>query len=187
MTFNRLVTKYFCLVFFLIFSTVYGADTTKDFKEKLSLAKSGNSASQLAIGMMYHTANNYPEAIKWYKKATEQGVAIAQHNLGVLYFDGKGVPVNYPEAFKWYKKAAEQGVVFAQYNLGNMYYYGKGIPVNYPEAFEWYKKAAEHGYAHAQYNLSLMYKNGQGVARNPVQAAVWYRKSAEQGDRKSKL
>jgi len=42
-------------------------------------------------------------------KAAEQGDAVAQFSLGVMYYKGHGVPENDAEAVKWYSKAAEQG------------------------------------------------------------------------------
>ena len=64
---------------------------------------------------------DYAEAVKWYRKAADQGDAAAQFNLGVMYATGQGVPQDYAEAVKWYRKAAEQGHAGAQYNLGVMY------------------------------------------------------------------
>jgi len=55
------------------------------------------------------------EAVKWYTKSAEQGLAQAQFNLGVRYDNGQGVPQDYKEAVKWYRKAAEQGDAKAQY------------------------------------------------------------------------
>jgi TPR repeat protein len=52
---------------------------------------------------------SYTEAIKWLKKAAEQGDAEAQYNLGFCYGNGEGVEKSFTEAVKWYKKAAEQG------------------------------------------------------------------------------
>ncbi len=52
---------------------------------------------------------NYSEAVKWYHKAVEQGLAEAQCNLGFMYEKGRGVPRNLEEARKWYQKAAAQG------------------------------------------------------------------------------
>ena len=52
---------------------------------------------------------DYAEAVKWYRKAAEQGYADAQYNLGSCYYNGKGVPQNYAEAVKWYCKAVGQG------------------------------------------------------------------------------
>ena len=33
---------------------------------------------------------DHAEAVKWYRKAAEQNLAVAQYNLGVCY-DGRGV------------------------------------------------------------------------------------------------
>jgi TPR repeat protein len=40
------------------------------------------------------------EAYKWYRKASEQGVATAQSNLGFMYTNGEGVAEDYVEAYK---------------------------------------------------------------------------------------
>ena len=42
------------------------------------------------------------------KLMAEQGDAIAQYNLGVMYDTGQGVNGNNIEALKWYRLAAEQ-------------------------------------------------------------------------------
>ncbi|MEN9021794.1 MAG: sel1 repeat family protein, partial [Verrucomicrobiales bacterium] len=39
---------------------------------------------------------------KWYRKAAEQGDAMAQSNLGFCYSSGNGVTKNYKEAYKWF-------------------------------------------------------------------------------------
>jgi TPR repeat protein len=49
---------------------------------------------------------DYEEAIKWYRKAADQGDASAQFNLGVSYEYGKGVPQDYVQAHKWANLAA---------------------------------------------------------------------------------
>ena len=79
------------------------------------------------------------------QKAAEQGDAVAQFNLGVLYYKGEGVPQDYKEAFKWHLKAAEQGYADAQTNLGITYYAGLGVPKNTATAYAWYNVAAENG------------------------------------------
>ena len=108
-----------------------------------------------------------------YRKAAKQGVAKAQHSLGLMYERGEGVPQDDAEAVKWYRKAAEQGVAEAQYNLGVMYGKGQGVPQDYAEAVKWYRKAAEQGYAKAQNNLGLMYVGALGVPQDYVQAHMW--------------
>jgi TPR repeat protein len=49
--------------------------------------------------------------------AADQGNASAQHLLGLMYAQGKGVSQNYWEAAKWYRKAVEQGYTEAQNSL----------------------------------------------------------------------
>ena len=95
--------------------------------------------------------------------AAEQGLAQAQHNLGVMYVNGEGVPQNSAEAARWSRMAAEQGLAQAQFNLGLMYAKGDGVPKDHAEAVRWYRMAAEQGDAKAQYNLGVMYVNGEGV------------------------
>ena len=52
-------------------------------------------------GWAAYTKGDYPQAVKWFRKAAEQGNAFAQFNLGQIYTQGKGVPQDYAEAVKW--------------------------------------------------------------------------------------
>ena len=49
---------------------------------------------------------NDAQAVAWYRKAADQGLATAQYNLGTMYSTGRGVPQNYVEAHKWRNLAA---------------------------------------------------------------------------------
>lgn len=60
---------------------------------------------------------NYTEAVKWYRKAAEQGHAAAQNNLANCYKNGQGVTKDMIKAIEWYKKAAAQGDESAKENL----------------------------------------------------------------------
>jgi TPR repeat protein len=82
------------------------------------------------------------QAAAWYLKAAEQGNAFAQHNLGVAYHDGVGVPQDYALAVLWTRKAAQQGFSPAQYNLGVAYNNGEGVPQDEAEAYFWLNLAA---------------------------------------------
>ena len=63
-----------------------------------------------------------PKAIELYKKASALGHRSANHNLGLIYFYGKGVKQDYLESAKWFKIAAERDVTDAQRNLLKLYY-----------------------------------------------------------------
>ena len=47
--------------------------------------------------------------MKWWRRAGEQGNAVAQFNLGVSYKTGWGVPRDYLSAHMWLNLAAEAG------------------------------------------------------------------------------
>ena len=61
------------------------------------------------------------------QKAANQGDALAQFNMGVMYYEGQGVNKNYVLARQWYEKAANQGRAAAQAALGWMYFQGEGV------------------------------------------------------------
>ena len=127
---------------------------------------------------------DYAEAVKCYRKAAEQGYAVAQNNLGDCYYNGQGVKQDYAEAVSWFRKAAEQGYAVAQYKLGECYYYyhyGRGMQQDYAEAVRWFWKAAEQGHAGAQCHLGMCYYYGHGVKQDYAEAVKWYRKAEEQG------
>ena len=149
-------------------------------------ADRNDSTLQFYLGNMYAkgrgvTKDDY-EAVKWFRKAAEQGIASAQFYLGNMYLDGEGVIKDDYEAVKWYRKSAEQGNAYAQCNLGIMYVNGRGVTKDECEAVKCFRKAAEQGDALAQYNLGWMYEAGRGVTKDESEAVKWYRKSAEQGD-----
>ena len=139
------------------------------------------SEVQFRLGVYFYSKKDYQEAVKWYRKAAEQGLAEAQYNLGLCYEGGDGVKKDYQEAVKWWRKAAEQGLAEAQYNLGLCYYNGNGVEKDYQEAVKWWRKAAEQGDAMAQCNLGLCYGEGRGIIQNKVKAYAWFALSSKNG------
>jgi TPR repeat protein len=85
---------------------------------------------------------DYAEAVRWYRKAAEQGLTAAQQILGAMYDVGKGTQKNAGEAVHWYREAAESGDPIAQYILGVMYQTGDGVPQDYVQAYVWLDRAA---------------------------------------------
>ena len=124
--------------------------------------------------------------IKKLIQQANQGDAIAQYTLGVMYATGQGVPQDSAQAVKWLRLAADQGDAWAQYNLGYMYDIGQGVPQDYTQALKWLRLAADQGNALAQHNLGLMYAKGLGVPQDYAQALKWTRLAADQGFEESK-
>ncbi len=56
------------------------------------------------------------EAVRLFRLAAEQGFAVAQFNLGVMYANGEGVPEDDVLAYMWFNVAAAQGYEGAQGN-----------------------------------------------------------------------
>ena len=71
---------------------------------------------------MYADGEGVPEddveAVKWYRKAAEQGYATAQYNLALMYANGSGVPEDYVESYMWLNLAAAQGTEEAKQSKG---------------------------------------------------------------------
>ncbi len=162
------------------------------FQETRERAEKGDASAQATLGFMCELGIDAPvdrtEAVKWYRKAAEQGNARAQLNLhqiaalGFMNDRGASAPADCEEAVRRCREAAEQGNPRAQFNLGQMYEWGNGVPQNAAEAVKWYRQAAEQGGAAAQYKLGLCYCNGDGVKQNTVEAVKWWRAAAERGE-----
>lgn len=158
------------------------ATATPEASSPAAAPEVSNATEQNTLGDKYYEVKNYAEAVKWYRKAAEQGHAGAQANLGFMYRNDFGVKQDYVAAVEWYRKAAEQNDAHAQNNLGFMYQGGYGVRQNYVVAIDWYRRAAEQKHAAAQVNLGVMYRNGYGVKQDYATAVEWYRKAAEQND-----
>jgi len=82
-------------------------------------AKQGNVDGQQSIGSLYlrggkyadkmSPAKNYKKAVKWIRRAAEQGDEEAQIELGELYEKGQGVQQDNIIAFMWFDIAARKG------------------------------------------------------------------------------
>ena len=102
----------------------------------------GAVAGPLEDAWAAYQRGDYATALQLWRPRAEQGIALAQNNLGLMYYNGQGVPQDYGEAAKWYRLAAEQGNATAQSNLGSMYYSGEGAPQDYVQAYMWVTLAA---------------------------------------------
>jgi uncharacterized protein len=130
-----------------------------------------------------YNRGDFATALREWRPLAEQGDALAQYNLGVLYRKGRGVPQDDVQARQWFEKAAAQGQAKAQYNLGTLFLNGGGVPKDYQQALRWFRMAADQGEAVAQTKIGIMYDDGQGVPHDVVQAHKWYNLAATNGDK----
>jgi tetratricopeptide (TPR) repeat protein len=100
----------------------------------------------MAYGDGRGVKRDYAEAVKWYRLAAtnghaEHGHALAEYDLGAMYYQGLGVPQDRKEAAKWFQLAADRGYAEAQYNIGSDYYTGAPLGQDYVQAYKWFSLA----------------------------------------------
>ncbi len=123
-------------------------------------------------GMAAHERSDYATALRLWRPMAEQGHADAQHNLGVMYGKGQGVPQDYAEAVKWYRLAAAQGVAMTQLELGLKYAKGRGVPQDYVQAHMWLNLAASRFSASEAEDWELAVHNRDLVASKMTPAQI---------------
>lgn len=96
-------------------------------------------------GLKAYENKDYATALKQWQPLAEKGNAMAQFNLALLYFDGKGVPQDFAEAAQWFEKAADRGYTRAQRNLGEMYAIGQGVKKDFVQSYKWLSLCAASG------------------------------------------
>ena len=109
--------KYILLLTALLSSGVFASV----YDYAMGLAKQGKSVDQYLLAVMYDSGNyvseNDVEAVKWYRKAANQGFRAAQVRLGQKYALGEGIPENSIKAYVWWSMAKTQGSMDAAHNL----------------------------------------------------------------------
>ena len=103
-------------------------------------------------GMQAYDARDYVKAAELYRQAADQGHAMAQHRLGVLYINGQGVAQSDVRAADEFGKAVKQGLPIAQYYLGVLYQHGRGVSKSKQRAAELFRLAADQDVPAAQYS-----------------------------------
>jgi len=125
---------------------------------------------------------NYPAARDLYEKASALGSSLAMYSLGLLYAEGKTVPLDYTEARRWYTKAVALNSAFAMPELAALYENGLGGPQDPAEALRLYRAAATAGDRVSMTKVGNFYEAGFGVRQDYAEAIRWYKRSADRGD-----
>ncbi|HZO44289.1 MAG TPA: tetratricopeptide repeat protein [Xanthobacteraceae bacterium] len=187
-------------------------DDADSIKALLAKANAGDAEAQNSMGRFAISSggpNARTDAEAWFRRAAEQGLSKAKHNLGVLYLQQGQIR---PEALKWFYEAAQEGwlpSIFAmgmiaqdddrmeeaqrlfeiaaqrghaesQDALGRIYF-DRNTGADYVIARRWSEAAAEHGIAAAQARLATIFHEGLGTPRDPQRAANYFRAAAHNG------
>ena len=123
------------------------------------------------------------------QKKAENGDAYSQHEMGVNYQYGYGVPVDKQKSLEWFQKAAENGNHESMRALGIIYENGIGVEQDLRKAFEYYVCALNKGNIKSLEKLSDFYRAGIVVAKNEDKAkelleafVIQLQKSAQKGN-----
>jgi TPR repeat protein len=165
---------YLLLLVSLFFSSIiYAQDTTE------SLAFKNKRPNQKAP---YFYRPDLAYQI-WQKfKLTQEanaGDPLAQHELGLRYLLGEGMPADTSQAVYWIKKAADQNLTSAKYNYAILLINGIGVPWDPFTAFKLLRSAADDGMVQAQYVVGILYTDNLTVRRDFNLAYYWIKKASE--------
>jgi TPR repeat protein len=119
------------------------------------LAGAGYSDAELYIAYSYYPRLKYnplpreiepnkDQAIRWLKRAADNGHPIAQSTLSLVLEQGG------PD------------------------FHVSPSQVDYKEVYKYLRLAAEQGFASAQLGLATAYQNGYGIEQSPVDAYMWF-------------
>lgn len=171
------MNKYFSiliiLIFFIASLNILAQDSTKSLAFK-------NNRPQRNNPYFYRPDLAYQiwQQFKLNQEANS-GNSLAQHELGLRYLLGDGIPADTIKAVYWIRKAAENNLTAAKYNLGIMLINGIGISWDPFLAFKYFKSAAREGMLQAEYVLSILYTDNLIVKRDWNLAYFWAKRSAD--------
>jgi TPR repeat protein len=107
------------------------------------------------------------------------GDPLAQHELGLRFLMGEGVPADTAQAVYWIKKAADHNLTSAKYNYAILLINGIGVPWDPFKAFTLFQSAANDGMVQAQYVVGILYTDNLTVKRDYNLAYYWIKKAAD--------
>jgi TPR repeat protein/transglutaminase-like putative cysteine protease len=157
--------------------------TTMGQQALAELLRQTHGDAELNAGVAAWTKNDLAQAFTHFRKAAERGVPVAQYNVGMFSYLGRGTRQDVGEALRWFLLAAGNGVPDAMNYLGNMYNEGVGVGINYERALLWYEAGAKFGDFHASANLGRLYLKGtEGARQDYAKAFLHLSHGAEMGN-----
>jgi hypothetical protein len=135
----------------------------------IDLADQGDADAQYALGIMHLKKEAQQSedtiAFRYLVEAAKKQHVASMFNLGVAYWEGRGVTRQTEKALNWWEVAAQRDDAGAQYNLGLAYYIGEGRAQSTPKAVYWVQQAANNGHPQARALLVTM-QNKNTVTSN---------------------
>ena len=122
-----------------------------------------------------------PRAVASLRIAAQANIADAQHALGILAKEGRGLPRNDAEAARWMASASANGHLPAQIEYAILLFNGTGVPRDEDAAAKLFLAAALKGNPIAQNRIARLYQSGRGISLDSIEAAAWHLAARAQG------
>lgn len=103
--------------------------------------------------------------------SANRGNWIGQYVLGIIYFNGLGVPPDLDKAIPLIRSSAESQVSLALYALGFLYMEGKSVEQNFIKAREYLKAASDRNHLDSKYLLDILLDIGESGLKD-MNAAI---------------
>ncbi len=120
------------------------------------------------------------EAIRLYKKAVKAGIPFGNECIGLIYYQGKGVPADYEKAYQYFTKDNVKKSACTTYSLAEMYRQGLYVEKDETEACSLYENIVydnseyaelDDYYWRACFRLGVANHYGQGIEKD-LEAAI---------------
>ena len=118
-----------------------------------------------------YDAEQFQEAVHWYKLGAEGGQLECWFRIGLIYEEGKGVAKDPAYAAQCYEKGLAQKQdsgkrIGCANRLGALYYDGNGVEKDYAKAFQLLKYAYDHDNNWGVCYLGKLYFRGWGTQQD---------------------
>ena len=159
----------------ILAGSIFAQDTTKSLAFK-------NNKPVIHSPYFYRPDLGYQiwQQFKLIREANS-GDVLAQHELGLRYLFGDGIPADTLQAVYWIGKAAAQNLPSAMYNYAILLINGWGVDWNPFKAFKYFRLAAKAGMIQSQYVVGILYIDNLIVKRDFNYAYYWIKKSSDEG------
>ena len=104
---------------------------------------------------LYGVPQNRAKALEFWQRAAELGNASSHYNIGIAYYNGRGVERDEKKAMHYFELAAMGGDTDARHNLGVL----EGLAGNIDRALKHLMIAAEFGNTDSLEKIKLMFMN----------------------------
>ena len=145
-------------------------DSTSEVEKNAGTCGSSSNEIGIALGLdpepidphlieaasIHMSQGDFDSAARLLRRAADQGMAQAQYNLGIFFYNGRGVQKDLGHAVYWFRKAAAQDYPNAVYMLAFMSENGLGYSKDLPSAFALYRQAASLQESDSQGKLALL-------------------------------